>query len=418
MSDLYLQADLKSPLVLTATDPAKVELCSYEIPKSTGVLVPSWTSVPATTSFANNAVMSGNTVNINVTRMGKLQFGMVRVAFRISTTGAAFGAPLGAIGLRIADIEVWNFTGMLYKQDTEKLAGQVNMLPPAKKWAILQRAMVLGDATETPILGNAVFTTDYCTYVPVLLPSTTTTRNNWDLETLEPLIIKVKFTGLKQLGFIAGVHTLTSLGQGHDADFITQTVDYEPEYKQALYLSNFGTEGLNMPYFSYDSETQLTTLTGATSTRIKLASTVPAFLTHCSVRTLVPTANGIPANLNLTQIDVYLNNRSFIQNIPLQAVTMKAEWSGSANIVISDTLGYLILDTNKVDTFSWSDRPFDRTSFSGALAYGGINLPEFVFFYPTQGGNFALLEAVIVNEFCCELLMNGKSGRLYRSTAS
>ncbi len=416
MANLSMQSNLKSPLVLTYTEPKRVEVLSYKNHKSTGVLVPSWNTITKTMPAANTDI-SGQTFNIELTRMGKLQQAWVRVPFRFSSTGAALSAVgdalMGPIGLRMADIEVWNFSGKLYTQDADKLQGQVNMLPLNQKLAIMQRAMVLNNTTEEFLGTAAIKETSYCTYIPILLPSYFNTRNNWDLEVLEPLIVKIKFNNIKHLGLIATVHTLQSIGE--DLQLITQTVDYEPEYKQQLYLSNFGTEGANVPYLSYDSETQLTVCSGATSTKVKLATVVPCFLTHCFIRLLVNITNTKPKNHNIQKIDVFLNNQSYIQNVPVRALVGKADFFSSCNVIM-DNDGKISVDTKPISTISWSDRPQDRTSFSGCLAYGGINLPEFTFTYATLTP--ADNEIVIVSEFYSELLMNGSSGRIYKSVSS
>ncbi len=419
MSNLVLQSNLKSPLVLTATEPAKVELKNYELPKSTGVLVPNWILNSQQNTVSADASLIGTTINVPLTRMGKLQMVWVRVEYKFTDanalTNGSSDALMGPIGLRMCDVEVWNFSGMLYKQDADKLLGQVNALPLNQKMAIMQRAMVLDNTTEEPTTdGVAVKDTDYCSYFPILLPSYFSTRMNWDLEVLEPLIIKCKFNSRKNLGLIAAAD-LVSLGNSKDIQVFTQTVDYEPEYKQALYLSNFGTEGLNMPYFSYDSETQMTTCTGATSTKVKLATTVPCFMNHIFVRLITPVVNDKPPNHNIKKIDVLLNNQTYIQNIPSKILTAKADFFGSCNVIINETFD-IVMDKAPIRTIAWSDRPHDRSSFSGCLAYGGINLPEFELTYSslTAANN----EVVIVSEFYCELLMNGASGRIYKSISS
>ncbi len=425
MSNLSFQSNLKSPLVLTATEPVKVEMKNYTIPKSTGVLVPSWDAVQALPVIAANVSLVNQNVKVSVTRMGKWQFAMVRVVFKFGTTAPTVS--LGTIGLRMLDAELWNFSQKLYTQDADKLAGYLNSIPLAAKLAILQKTMVLTEATDEPLSytvagGVPAVDTAYSTYVPMLFPPFVNTRNNWDLEVLEPLVLKMRFNGAKHLGLVSTT-TFLSVGGTNDISLITQTVDYEPEYKQALYLANFGTEGLNMPYFSFDSETQLTPLTSDTTTRVKLATTVPCSMNHFSIRILVPTASAIPVNFNIKSIDCFLNNRVYIQGVQLKAITIKAEMLCSANMTLIDpaaTSGSLtmVVDRNEVSTIPWCERPYDRTSFSGCLAYGGINLPEFVLNYGTPTGGYALWESVIVSEFYSELLMNGQSGRIYSSIAS
>ena len=415
MSNLVLSSNLKSPLVLSSTDPSKVEVMSYEVPKSTGILVKNWSRTTCKNEPAAGANMVGKTASIDITRMGKWQLSSVRVAFGLE--GTAPTGVLGAIGLRIADLQLWNFGSMLFNQDHAVLMARVNMLPLAEKMAVYQKALLLlDDGTEDIVTGTPNTTTAYCTYVPFLAPSTTTTRNNWDLEVLEPLIIKVTVNSNTTIGLVAASTIFPTPGSTFDAIF--QTVDYEPEYKQQLYLENFGTQGLYVPYLSFDSETQFTVPTGVTTTTVKLATSVPAIFNHSYIRP-VTTAVGIlgltPVFAKIHRINVKLNNQTYIENIPAQALNLKAEMAGSAGLILIEN-GTLKIDPNKIHTICWSDKPASRTSFSGCLAYGSIDLPEFVFTYATL--IVADYEIVIVTEYLCEMLMSGTTGKIMKSIAS
>ena len=78
--------------------------------------------------------------------------------------------------------------------------------------------------------------------------------------------------------------------------------------------------------------------------------------------------------------------------------------------------GSVKLDTNKIHTIAWSDKPLNRTSFSGCLAYGGINLPQLDYSYATVVP--ANYEIVTVNEHLVELSCNGATGRVIRTVSS
>lgn len=419
MASEVLKADLKSPLVLEATSDGKVEVLSNKLVPSTGILYNEWVNTPCNNSIGTGSSLSGRTVVNVIPRNGKWQMAMTRIRFKF--TGTAPANNLGLIGLRIADQELATYSNTLFTQTTEALAGYIQCLPQAQKQAIYQRALVLDNVTELPVVGAPAAGTDYCTYIPSVIPSFTRTRSNWDTDILEPLLLRTTFSGKRTLGIVDGTVLESNTNDGTLCNVFTQSVDYEPEYRDKLIEANFGNSGQNMPFFSYNFEQQVGKIaaTPLTSTKVKYTSTTPAAVNYLYIRP-VTSASGVPAYLHTPRIDLTINNRSYVQDIPALVMSYKSDMTGggSANFLVGavTSASTVSADANKVQSFTWCDRPQDRNGFSGALAYGGINNPEFTFHHTAQAADSH--EYVIVSLYYCELYMNGKSGVVFPSVSS
>lgn len=424
MASEVLKADLKSPLVLDSTDPNKTELISNQRTPSTGISYFDWTRTSCDGGGVGIGVsLSGRSVVNSIVRNGKWQLALTRVHFRfVGGTAPAAGVNLGLIGLRIADQELGTYSNTLFTQTAEALS-YIQGLPPCHKQAIYQRALLLNKATEQVHTGDITLNTDYCTYVPSLIPSFTRTRANFDLDILEPLRLRTTFASQANIGLGANTDIQSGSTDGSLCDVFTCVIDYDPEYRDRLTLSNFGNSGQNIPYFSYNFEQQVGALTGMTSTKVIYNSTTPCAINYMYIRPPRPTTTSIPLYVPTSNIDLTLNNKSYIQNIPSLVTSYKLDMTSGANILVganaSPALGFANVTaySNKVQTFTWCDRPQDRNGFSGALAYGGVKNPEFTFYYAALGAPTSH-EYVIVSLFYCELLMNGKSGSVSQSVSS
>lgn len=421
MASEVLKADLKSPLVLEATSDGKVEVLSNKLVPSTGILYNEWVNTPCNNSIGTGSEVSGRTVVNPIPRNGKWQMAMTRIRFKF--TGTAPTVNLGLIGLRIANQELSTYSQTLFTQTSEALAGYVQNLLQSQKQAIYQRALLLDNATELPVIGVPAIDTPYCTYVPSMIPSFTRTRSNWDTDILEPLLLRTTISSKQVLGLLNTTVIQSSVDDGTFCNVFTQSVDYDEEYRNKLIEANFGNTGQNMPFFSYNFEQQVgllgSTTTAITSSKVRYTSTTPAAINYLFVRP-VALASGAPSYLHTHKIDLTINNRSYVQDIPSLVMSYKSDMTGGggANFLVgaATNASTVTADPNKVQSFTWCDRPQDRNGFSGALAYGGINNPEFTFHFASVAGN--AYEYVIVSLYYCELYMNGKSGVVFPSVSS
>lgn len=429
MADTILRADQKSALILEATTPDRVELPIYKITQSTPMNYKEYTKVPCDNGIPLGQSLHGQEVVNKVPRVGFLQELLTLYKFKFAGTvpSGVTGASLGNIGLRLVDQLHGTYSVRLHEQPAESLICAFPWMSSSEKAAIMERTQLLDPVTFSPVTGDLLTDTVYCTFIPTLAPYNVSVRNNWNVGILEPIIVRTTFGSARNIGLPTGVTFVGAVTDGSSCDIYTRAVNYDPESMAKLELANFGgMGGEDMPYFSYNAEIQVQPL-GITSTAITSAI-VPLTTATANYAMAVylrpaqaPVSILNPAFLPISVVDVRLGNKSYIQDIPVKVLTYGIDKTtgGSTNLVRSGTNGDTVLweaPSRKPVMLSWCERYSERRGFSGGIAFAGVINPQLVLKFASV--NPTLWEVVVVSYFYQILLMNGSSGRVYSSISA
>ena len=425
MADLAMKSALKSPLVTSANSSDKTQLPVYKVPYSSGVSLPLIQRISSETTATLATALPGLKFVTKCNPSGFWKMAYVRMNYRFSAILTGSTTLWGPVGLTMCDHEVKTFSTTLRTQTAELTQSALNTLSADVKASIIDRAFIhnaAGDVVLTPLVN-----TDYHSYCPIFFASFENPRNNWDLSTLEPITVVSTFRTVAKMGLVNTTTTLNAIGTLPPIELFQFVADRPIEDSLKIYDVNFTNQ--EYAFLGYDAETQITPYTGTAATAasgvapaMKLPTTVPAFATHMYARLASAAAGGFATqNIRLTRVDINLNNSPFYYDIPTDmSSAMTDMMGGSAGLTLvepaSATVGSVAArEVSKISTINWNEK-LDRTGYSGSLAFGSINNPEFIFYFAIVDAS--VYELVIVTEFYTSLILNGQSGRVYKSISS
>lgn len=433
MADNVMESNLSSPFVLKNTAKNEVELVTYGHRKNTGISTIKYQKLTNLLDVAGAATaLTGYTCDMEVNKAGRLRSMLVKVWFTVSGgTYTSTASGMAGFGKRVAaSVVVGTPEHELYRQTAYSFPAKFSRLNPAQKAWVNEKTQVYNALTDMPhsgILvthaGGSTLENMYYTYIPVLGPWMHGDRMNWDLQKLEPIRVFVTLSSNKiEMGF--GTTVVPALAVGKKIEIFAEYITYEPEYKQALYLSNFGAppgpgdSPKWMTYTSYTTNSQKFSIpTGATTgttIRVPFKSPCANFSIFMPKQTVAGAlVNGRQPNLKIRSIKLIPDSNSYIEGVPPDVLATGLSSQNGPNIeMLENGTSRVALDENCVD-IGFCSRANDLTSFSGCLAYNGIKDMSIELTYADSAG-----AAITVTDYAivygqvhyCELLMNGMDG--------
>lgn len=428
MSGEALRSIKQSPLLISLTEQSQKNLAYGLEPSDPNQI--KWNVVAnCSQSINTGTALANKEVSIPVTRAGFWANGMLETGLYPTadlTVAGTLGS--GAIGLVLfSDIQVKSTNRTIFTQSDAYCVARTQSLPSAKAKAIFKRAHFL--QTTAGSLGNIVALPlnagRYTTMSPLFIPFFESKRNYVDLRMCEPLVVVCRFNSNAGMGIPDAVAMLSDTSVLGCTTCLHQwIVDYEPEVVQSLAVANWSIDS-PLEYLAVNSVTGTTN--GATVAvgglyphTIKVASTVPALATYVYLRrkstfvatSLVDCAQALPFD----SFTVKLNNITLFERTPKLVGTFEGESSASGGLVIGSgaSSGSVTMINGNILKICWASEPNNRTSFTGALAFGGINNPEVTLYGATIGTD---MELVYVNEYWNNLVMMGQDGSIILSTS-
>ena len=415
------------PLLISLTNGPTKNL-AYGLEESLPNGVKSVVVANCKTNVGNAVGLANKEITIDVTRAGFWCNGMIETGLYPTadlTVAGTLGS--GAIGLVLyGDIQLKSTNRTIYTQSDAYCLARTQSSPVAKAMAIYRRAHFLN--TVAGSIGNIVALPlaagHYSTFTPLFIPFFESQRNHVDLRMAEPLSLVCRFNSDVGMGIPSAVTMLADDTYfGCTAKLHQYMIEYEQDVTQQLAIDNWSIDK-PLEYLAVNSisgtATSSTTLVGSYYNHtVKIPSTVPAIATYVYLRrksTFTATSLADCAQaIAFDKFTVKLNNVTLFEDITKLVGTFEGESGSVGGLTMGSgaSSGSVTVINGNILKIVWSKDQQNKMSFTGALAFGGINNPEVTLKSTTIGTD---IEIVWCNELLNNWMLNGADGSIKIST--